>query len=82
MGKTVRCKFRCTSVTKQEGWGNFPVLYSYKMQAVSDDGTAENKQFYAVSPSGMFDVSAVREDHFEVGKQYYFDISLAEAVPA
>ena len=78
---TVRCKFTCTSMSKMVGWGGHPFLYGYEMQAVTGD-SPENKQFYGSTPSGSFKVGAVRDDLFEPGKSYYFDITPAEPAPA
>lgn len=72
----VRCKFECVSVTKYKGWGGVEFMYSYKMQPVSS-GSPENKQFYASTPNGTFEIGAVRDDLFEAGKEYYFDITPA-----
>ena len=80
----VRAKFSCTSVTKQMGGKYNPegkyesgVVYDYKFQAVVG-GTDENKSFFASTPSGQISLSAVRDDLFEIGKEYYLDFSLAE----
>jgi hypothetical protein len=77
---TVRCKFKCTSVTKIEAWSDrdkHPFLYSYKMQVVTS-GSEENKKFFASTPSGELAVSAVGDDLFQVGKEYFIDITPAE----
>ena len=80
----VRAKFFCTSVTKQMGGkysadGKYEqgVVYDYKFQAVTGS-TDENKSFFASTPSGQISLSAVRDDLFEIGKEYYLDFSLAE----
>jgi hypothetical protein len=80
----VRAKFSCTSVTKQMGGKYNPegkyesgVVYDYKFSAVVG-GTDENKSFFASTPSGQISLSAVRDDLFEIGKEYYLDFSLAE----
>ncbi len=79
MGKMVRCKFKCLEKSeyiigypnqKTKGW-------SFKFGVVSG-GSEENDKFFAATPSGEFRVSSVKEDLFEVGKEYYLDISLAE----
>ena len=74
----VRAKFKCTSVTKGCGWGNNEFLYSAEFGAVTGQGSEENEQFFAATPSGNIKVSTVREDHFLVGKEYYVDFTLAE----
>ena len=78
-----RCKFTCQSVTKSQHWDKKKgYLYAAKFSAVNDS-SPENKKFYDASPCGSFEVSTYVEDLFEVGKDYYFDISpvpeLAEA---
>jgi hypothetical protein len=73
---TIRAKFKCTSVTKQEDWskkGSFQ--YSYKFSAVTS-GSKENENFWKYTPAGSVDISAIRDDLFEVGKEYYVDFSL------
>lgn len=76
---TVRCKFECTMATKVKAWNKDqgPFLYGYKMQVVTGD-TPENKQFFASTPSGSFEISAVRDDLFEPGKKYFIDITPAD----
>lgn len=80
----VRAKFSCTSVTKTmggkynaEGKYEQGVLYGYRFQAVTNNSD-ENKSFYASTPSGSIELQAVRDDLFEIGKEYYLDFSLAE----
>ncbi len=79
----VRCKFTCITVTKRKGWDSFEFVYEAEFQAVSKRDTAktredaiENEQFWAATPSGMLKVATIRADHFEVGKDYYLDMSL------
>lgn len=77
--KNVRAKFFCQSVTKyKHGWGGDqpPFHYNYRFQAVSS-GSEENKKFFAATPSGQVELSALRDDLFEVGKEYYLDFSPA-----
>lgn len=85
MSQTIRAKFYCTSVTKSlggkynsEGKYEQGVLYSYKFQAVTS-GSDENKSFYASTPSGQIELQAVRDDLFEIMKEYYLDFTVAEA---
>ena len=83
----VRAKFYCTSVTRMMGTANNPetgkyescVVFDYKFNAVSS-GSDENKKFFASTPSGSMSLSSVRDDLFEVGKEYYLDFSPAEQV--
>ncbi len=76
---TVRAKFTCSSVTKSLGWGGNEFHYNYKFQAVTS-GSEENKQFFASTPGGNIELTAVRNDLFSPGKQYYLDFKLAEEV--
>lgn len=76
---TIRCKFKCTEVTKREGWGGSPFLYSAAFTPVTS-GSDENKKFWEATPSGLLSVGTVKESAFEVGKEYYLDITAAEAV--
>lgn len=65
--KTVRCKFKCTEVTEQEG----PV-YHAKFSPVTE-GSEENKKFFKWTPGGSLNLSAVNAK-FEVGREYYVDL--------
>jgi len=71
-----RAKFTCTEVSKRTGWGGNEFLYAAKFNIVTS-GSDENKEFFAASPSGSIEVSTVKEDHFEVGKDYYVDFTEA-----
>lgn len=76
MSRTTRCKFTCQSVTKTKHWqdaGRF--LFTAKFSAVSD-GTPENKAFFEYTPSGSLEIGMYKEDAFEVGKDYYLDVTL------
>lgn len=74
--ETVRCKFRCVSVTKYvSGWEDHPVHYNYKFSVVSS-GSEENKKFFAATPSGEITLSALKDDLFDIG-QYYVDFTPA-----
>lgn len=68
----VRCKFKCVSVEKVEGWGEQRFHYNYRFSAVVG-GSEENKKFFASTPSGEFKFQAVQGELFEVGKEYYLD---------
>lgn len=73
-----RCKFRCVEVTKGCSWRGAPAefLYAAKFRAVTDE-SEENRKFWAATPAGSLEVSTIREDVFEVGKEYFLDISAA-----
>jgi hypothetical protein len=76
--ENVRAKFTCTQVTKyKSGWSDHPIHYNFKFQAVSS-GSEENKKFFAATPSGSVELSALNADLFEVGKEYYLDFSPSE----
>ena len=72
-----RAKFKCNSVTKRQGWGNFKFLYEATFSPVGGD-SEENKSFFAATPSGTISLSTIKDDHFEVGKEYYIDFTVAE----
>jgi len=66
----IRTKFFCHSVTKMVSAPAF--VYNYKFSAVTS-GSEENKTFWKWTPSGMIELSSIRDDLFEVGKEYYLD---------
>jgi hypothetical protein len=80
MDKTVRAKFYCHSVTKMTSSPE-PFVYSYKFSAVTS-GSDENKTFWRWTPSGGIELSSIRDDLFEVGKEYYVDFTLFVPAPA
>jgi len=69
---STRAKFQCIEVAKRVGWGGHPILYSAKFNVVTN-GSEENKEFFAATPGGVIEMSTIREDHFEVGQEYYLD---------
>jgi hypothetical protein len=71
-----RCKFECVAIKKFKGWSGHAFLYEAEFNAVMDN-SPENKAFFAATPSGKLHVSTVVPDIFEVGKNYYLDISEA-----
>jgi hypothetical protein len=69
----VRCKFVCSSVTEYASKSKDFVFHPVT------GGSEENKSFWKYTPSGEFKFSCLNENvNFEVGKEYYFDISPAE----
>lgn len=70
----VRAKFKCHSMAKRTGWGGTPFHYDYKFSAVTDNNP-ENSSFFAATPSGEVTLTAVKDDLFEVGREYYLDFS-------
>lgn len=74
----VRCKFRCDAVRKSAHWDKEKgFLYETSFLAVHD-GSPENEKFFEATPSGNLKIGVHKEDVFEVGKEYYIDISPAE----
>jgi hypothetical protein len=69
----VRCKVVCSQVQKfDEG----SVVHFYPVYS----GSEENKQFFAQTPGGVVNFNIIRKetaDRFEIGKEYYVDISPA-----
>lgn len=81
MGATVRCKFTCQSVTRRRHYSQTKraekqFLYEAEFSAVYD-GSPENEAFYDATPSGSLKIGTYKEDIFEVGKDYFIDISEA-----
>jgi len=75
--KTVRAKFKCNSITKQLGWGGNKFLFAAKFNVVTGDNE-ENKTFFASTPSGTIEASTILDNHFEVGKEYFVDFTVAD----
>lgn len=77
-----RCKFTCVKTGEQKGWDEKdPILYSAELVPIvkyNSVESEENKKFWAATPSGEFKIAVARQQPFEVGKEYYLDISLAE----
>jgi hypothetical protein len=71
-----RAKFKCTEIAKREGWGDNKVLFGASFVAVGGN-SEENKKFFAASPSGSIKIDTVREDHFQVGQEYFVDFTPA-----
>jgi len=71
----VRCKFICQEITSFLGWDK-RTLYKCRMNPVG--GTSEeNKAFYDATPGGSFEIATVTSMPFEIGGEYYIDISPA-----
>jgi hypothetical protein len=69
----VRCKMVCN--TKQQFGENSNLVFSPVYS-----GSDENKSFFAATPGGSFQFYTVNKasaDQFEMGKEYYFDITAA-----
>ena len=79
-----RTKFTCVSVTKWMSTVENPTTKKYELRAVFNYkfcavtfGSEENAKFFASTPSGSLEISSVREDLFELSKEYYLDFTLA-----
>lgn len=74
----VRAKFYCSSMTMIPGGEKFQYIqYNYKFSAVTS-GSDENKSFWKYTPAGNIELSSIKDNLFEVGKEYYLDFTLAE----
>jgi hypothetical protein len=71
---STRAKFKCNEVSKRTGWSGIEFIYAAKFQVVYGD-SPENKEFFAATPSGTIEISTLRSDHFEPGKDYYVDFT-------
>lgn len=70
-----RCKFKVRSKSEYESGVHEIIMYPVIQ------GSEENKKFFKYTPGGEFKLSVVSPETaqmFEVGKEYYIDISLAE----
>lgn len=77
--KTVRAKFLCTRVTKDMGGASSgPVSFTYHFNAVTHS-SKENESFWKWTPSGTIDLTAIKDELFEVGREYYLDFTMAPA---
>jgi len=77
----IRCKFVCDSITKQKGWAGAEFVYDAKFSAVTGHGAvpnSENAKFFAATPSGQLSVGSLKADNFDVGREYYLDLTAAD----
>lgn len=76
--KKVKAKFRCFHIEDFPQSENKNVSF----EVVTDDGCEENKTFSKFTPAGQLGLTVSYDtpasDFFEVGKEYYLDISEAE----
>lgn len=70
----VRCKFKCTGVISNP---EVPDLHDAQFKAVTS-GSPENADFWKWTPNGTLTIQTVKKMPFEVGKEYYLDISQGE----
>lgn len=71
---TVRVKVVCNNIQHFGSTSNITLSPVYS-------GSEENRQFFAATPGGSFNFYTINKaaaDQFEMGKEYYFDISAAE----
>lgn len=71
----VRCKFRCTD--KQENSDGSACITMTPVCC----GSPENELFFHYTPWGKFEMGTINAEaakQFEIGKEYYIDISPAE----
>lgn len=70
----VRCKFKCIDKVEMEDG-----LARVEMEPVFS-GSKENEEFFKYTPCGRLEVGTINAEaakQFEVGKEYYIDISPA-----
>lgn len=71
----IRCKFYCESKTERKHWDKEKgSLWDYNFNPVSG-GSPENDEFWAATPGGNLKLTSVLSNAFEVGNEYYLDIS-------
>jgi hypothetical protein len=58
----------------ETSWTQQKITFSFKFQVVTE-GSKENEEFFASTPAGTVEVSTVRNDTFQVGKEYYLDFT-------
>jgi phage FluMu protein Com len=77
---TVRCKFKLNKIVQRaSGYGGWDLEFN---AVYSNDPGSENKKFWEATPSGTFTFCCLKKDvveQFELGEEYYFDISPATA---
>lgn len=72
---TVRAKFTVRTIERSLAYGSGKELQTIVLSPVTD-GSEENKQFYAYTPSGeirLGTVNAAAAAMFDLGKSYYVD---------
>lgn len=78
-------KVRAKLVVQEKGQSQYrqnEELHTVKLSAVySNDPESENYQFWAATPVGEFKLGSLKKDigeFFELGKEYYIDITPVE----
>ena len=75
----VRAKFTVIAIERSKAYDGREVQ-TIKLRPVTD-GSDENKEFFAYTPSGSIELGTVNAEaagEFELGKQYYVDFTAAE----
>ena len=75
MGSSVRAKFRLSAVTFNEGGSR-----TYKFTTDYDSDIPEDQRFQKATPWGEITMNVDNPavfDHFEIGKSYYADFTVA-----
>lgn len=70
---TTRCKFTCVSKREFISYPN-KVVFDYEFNVVTGD-SLENNKFWEWTPSGKLSVTCVKDGTFEIGGDYYIDIT-------
>lgn len=79
---SVRAKFRCDNIEPAQVGDNPPA--TIRLSPVTS-GSPENESFYKFTPGGSLVLGTINAEavkQFEVGKDYYVDISPAPCTPA
>ena len=74
---TTRCKMLCTKAEPEFAGQTAPDGYIAEFMAVAD-GSPENEAFFQSTPSATLSLRVTKAQHFEKGKTYYVDLTLAE----
>ena len=83
----VRAKFVCIEIRKvmggtydENGKYTSGILHAFRFVTVTSN-SEENKKFFSSTPNGSIEIQSVRDDIFEIGKEYYIDFTLAVPLP-
>jgi hypothetical protein len=83
-----RCKVKCQGIEKSMGsknengkWIESPV-YTARFSAAPSGTSPENAEFFAATPTVEMRLGTIRDDHFQVGQEYYVDFTPAGAAGA
>ena len=68
-----RCKFKCTETISLDGGAEHEAEFEPVF-----DGSPENDEFFAETPGGLLSLHIMKEQHFEMGREYYLDLTLVE----